>query len=32
MKITLGGFHFDTVVVITAESQMALNTLIEHDF
>jgi hypothetical protein len=32
LKIKLKGCHFDTVEVIDAESQVVLNTLIEHDF
>jgi hypothetical protein len=28
----LGGRHFDTIVVMEAESQALLNTLTEHDF
>jgi hypothetical protein len=32
LKIKLKGCHFYTTVVIEAESQAVLNTLIEHDF
>jgi hypothetical protein len=32
LKIKLRGRHFDTIEVIEAESQAALNTLTEHDF
>jgi hypothetical protein len=32
MKIRLKGRHFDTIEMIKAESQAALNTLTEHDF
>jgi hypothetical protein len=32
LKIKLKGLHFDTIEVIEAESQAALNTLTEHDF
>jgi hypothetical protein len=32
MKMKLKGHHFDTIEVIEAESQVALNTLTEHDF
>jgi hypothetical protein len=32
LKTKLKGHHFDTIQVIEAESQAALNTLTEHDF
>jgi hypothetical protein len=32
LKIKLKGLHFDTTEVIKTESQVVLNTLIEHDF
>jgi hypothetical protein len=32
LKIKLKGRHFDTVELMEAESQAALNTLTEHDF
>jgi hypothetical protein len=32
LKIKLRGGHFDTTVVIEAESQAVLNTFTEHDF
>jgi hypothetical protein len=32
LKIKLKGLHFDTIEVIKAESQAAMNTLTEHDF
>jgi hypothetical protein len=31
LKIKLRGCHFDTIEVIEAESQTALNTLTEHE-
>jgi hypothetical protein len=32
LKVKLKGRHFDTIEVIEAESQAALNILGEHDF
>jgi hypothetical protein len=32
LKIKLKGRHFDTIEVIEADSQAALNILTEHDF
>jgi hypothetical protein len=32
LKIKLRGRHLDTIEVMEAESQSALNTLTEHDF
>jgi hypothetical protein len=32
LKVKLIGRHYDTIEVMEAESQTALNTLTEHDF
>jgi hypothetical protein len=31
LKIKLKGYHFDTIEVLKAESQVVLNSLTEHD-